>query len=120
MQIHTGLVHVVHRNHHTALGLAEIHQRSHIVVGGVDVCIHKRLLRFGNARGVGVGGRIINDFHRAVCQRQAILNAGRGGDEVQVEFPLQPLGDNLHVEKPQKSAAESKSQRGAGLGLKAQ
>src|SRR5699024_1440917 len=101
---HTGFVHVFHVDEHTALGLTQIHQRSHIVVGGVNVGIDKGLLLLDDAGGVRVGGRVVDDLHGAVGQRQAILNTGRSGDQIQVKPPLQTLGDDFHVQKPQETA----------------
>ncbi len=41
----------------------------------------------------------------------AVAHAGRRGDEVDVEFALQPLLRNFHVQQAQKAAAESESKR---------
>ncbi len=40
--------------------------------------------------------------------------------EIQIELPLQPLLDDLHVEHAQKAAAEAEAQGGGGLGLEGQ
>ena len=120
MQVHAGFVHIFHIDHNAALGLAQIHQRSHILVGGVDVGVDKRLLRLDNAGRVGVGGRVVDDLHGAVRQCQAVLDTGGGGDQFQVKLALQPLGDDLHMQQPQEAAAEAKAQRGAGFRLKSQ
>ena len=49
-----------------------------------------------------------------------IDDVGQGGDQVQVELPLQPLLDDLHVEHPQEAAPEAEAQGGGGLGLEGQ
>ncbi len=41
----------------------------------------------------------------------AVAHAGRGGDQVDAEFALQPLLHDLHVQQAQKSAAETEAQR---------
>ena len=120
MQVHAGLVHIFHVHQHAALGLAKVHQRAHIVVGGVDVGVDEGLLLLDDAGGVRVGGGVVDDLHRAVGHRQPVLDAGGGGDEVKVELPFQPLGDDLHVQEPQEPAAEAEAQGGAGLGFKSQ
>ena len=44
-------------------------------------------------------------------------DGGGGGNQLQVEFTLQPLLDDLHVEKPEKSAAETEAEGKRGFGL---
>ena len=97
MQVHASLIQVIHRNQGAALLLAQVHQRADIIVGGVNVGIHKWFFRLGNAGRVGVGGGGIDHFHRAVRQGQPVLNTGGGGDQVKVKLALQPLGDDFHV-----------------------
>ena len=40
----------------------------------------------------------------------AIANAGCGRDQTHIEFPLQALLDDLHVQQAEKSAAETEAQ----------
>ena len=49
-----------------------------------------------------------------------IDDAGQGGHQVQIEFPLQPLLDDLHVQQAKEAAAEAEAQRGTGFQLKGQ
>ena len=42
-------------------------------------------------------------------------NAGGGGDEVEVVFPLQALLNDLHVQQTQEAAPEAKAQGDGGL-----
>ena len=53
-------------------------------------------------------GRIVQLLHRAVGQMDAIDHAGRGGDEVEVEFALQPLVDDLQMQQPRKPQRKPK------------
>ena len=46
-----------------------------------------------------------------------IDDRGRGGDEVEVEFALEPLLDDLEMQQPEEAAAEAEAQRRRGLGL---
>ena len=80
--------------------------------------IHKRLFLLDDIGGVGVAGRIVDHLHSAVGQGKAVAHAGRGGDDIQIKFPFQPLGDDLHVQQAKEAAAEAEAQRGAGLQLK--
>ncbi len=43
-------------------------------------------------------------------------DAGRGGDEVEVELALQALLDDLHVQQAEEAAAEAEAQRGTVSG----
>ena len=48
------------------------------------------------------------------------MTRGQGGHQVQVELPLQPLLDDLHVEHAQKAAPEAEAQGHGGLRLEGQ
>ena len=47
-----------------------------------------------------------------------IRDAGGGGDDVEVEFALDALLDDLHVQQPQKAAAEAEAEGDGGIRLK--
>ena len=47
-------------------------------------------------------------------------DAGRGGDQIEVELALQPLLNDLHVQKAQEAAAEAVAQGHGGLRLEGQ
>src|SRR5581483_2978680 len=74
--------------------------------GGED----DRLFHFGDfilrrpARG------IVNFDDFAVGLVDLVADAGSGGDEIEIEFALQSLLNDLHVEQAEKAAAEAKSQ----------
>jgi hypothetical protein len=36
----------------------------------------------------------------------------RGGDQVEIELALQPVADDLQVQKPEEAAAEAEAERG--------
>ena len=120
MQVHARFIHILHVNEHAALGLAEVHQRADVIVGGVDVGIDERLLGLDDAGRVGVGRGVIDDLYRAVGQGQAVLDARRRGDKIEVKLTLQPLGDDFHVQQAQETAAEAKAQGSTGFRLKTQ
>ena len=45
------------------------------------------------------------------------MTRGRGRDQVDVEFALEPLADDLEMQEPEKAAAEAEAERGRGLHL---
>src|SRR6185436_17102528 len=53
----------------------------------------------------------------AVGEIDAIDDAWRRRDQVDVEFALEPLADDLEMEEPEKAAAEAEAERGRGLHL---
>ena len=120
MQVHPHIVQILHVDQDAALALAKIHQTAHIVVGGVQMHIHKGLLLLDDVAGVRVTGGVVDHLHSAVGQSQTVAHAGGGGDDVQIELPLQALGDDFHVQQTQKAAAEAEAQRGTGLQFKGQ
>ena len=75
------------------------------------------LLGAGDQGGVRVVGGVVNGDFAAVGELQPVHHAGGGGDQIQIVLPLQPLLDDLHVQKPQKAAPEAKTQGHRGLRL---
>ena len=69
------------------------------------------LKRLGYNRGVGVVCGVIHSYGLAVCKQEFILNARRGGNKVKVIFALKPFLNNFHMQKPQKAAAETETER---------
>ena len=122
MQVHARFIHILHVNEHAALGLAEVHQRADVIVGGVDVGIDERLLGLDDAGRVGVGRGVIDDLYQ--CRRSGSGGTGRPGVvvmmKIEVKLTLQPLGDDLHVQQAQEAAAEAKAQGSTGFRLKTQ
>ena len=53
----------------------------------------------------------------AVVEIDVIDDARRGGDELEIELALQPLGDDLQVQEPEEAAAEAEAERGGALRL---
>ena len=68
-------------------------------------------LRLGNLCRVGIVERSVDLQLRAVGLGDLVDDVGRGRDEIEVIFALEPLEDNLHVQKPQKAAAEAEAER---------
>ncbi|CAN3974124.1 Tyrosine recombinase XerD, partial [Dysosmobacter welbionis] len=63
---------------------------------------------------------IVHRDHGTVGLVHVVDDGGQGGHQIQVELPLQPLLDHLHVEHAQKAAPEAEAQGYGALRLKAQ
>ena len=61
--------------------------------------------------------RILDDLLRAVGLVDVILHVRHGGDQVEIEFALQPLAHDLHVQKAEEAAAKPEPQRHRRFGL---
>ena len=61
--------------------------------------------------------RIVDLDLLPVGERHLVDHRRRGRDQVEVEFALQPLLDDLEVQQPEKAAAEAEAQRRRGLHL---
>ena len=46
-----------------------------------------------------------------------IDHARRGGDQIEIEFALQPLAHDLQMQQAEKAAAKAEAQRGGGFGF---
>ena len=81
--------------------------------GGLD----PRLLDAVDLDGVGHVGGVVHLQLGAVVEIDVIDDAGRRGDELEIELALEPLGDDLQVQQPEEAAAEAEAQRRRALGL---
>src|SRR3981081_1648420 len=61
-------------------------------------------------------GVVDRDFLPA-AQSHPVLDGGGGAEQREVELALEALLDDLHVQQPEKAAAESKAKGGRGLWL---
>src|SRR5262249_7018133 len=62
--------------------------------------------------------RVVDFDQLAIEFLDAIADAGRGCDEVDVELALQAFLDDLEVQKPEEAAAETETERGGVFRLK--
>ena len=118
MNIHTVCVNIIHVLKNTAAFLTKIHNIAHVFLRGIDMGIGDRFLRLRYQRWVRIIGRVVDRDHLSVRLCDMVDNAWRSRNNVQIVFPFQALLDNLHMQKPQKTTAESKAQRDGGLRLK--
>ena len=117
MQFHAGGIEVLGILIDAAALLAEVHQSADVLRRGEDTGLDIRLLRFCDGGGIGIIGGVIDGELGAIGEGEVVDNAGGGGDEIEIEFPLQPLLDDLHVQKAKEAAAEAKAQGGGGFRL---
>ena len=98
--------------------LAEVHDIADVGGWREDIRSHERFLRRGNQRRVWVAGRVVNPALLPVGQLELVHNARQGGDNIEIELPLEPLLYDLHMQKPEEPAPETKPQRNRGFGFK--
>ena len=82
-----------------------------------DGDLHKRLVRLGDGDGVGVVVGVVHHDGAAVGLADLVDDGGQRGDKLQIKFALQTLLYYLHMQHPQKAAAEAKAQRDGALRL---
>ena len=64
--------------------------------------------------------RIVDFDHLAIGRGDAVTDAGRGGDQVDLELALQALLHDFEVQQAEKAAAEAEAERGGIFGLEAE
>ena len=64
------------------------------------------------ARSGHLCGVVDDELIGPMVELDAVLDAGRGGDEVEVELALETLLDDLHVEQAKESATEPEPEGG--------
>ena len=101
----------------TALLFDQLQDAAHILFVRQNLGDDDGLFNHLDLGGIRPARRIINFTLGAIGQRDLVANAGRGSDEVEVVLALQPLLDNLQMEQPEESTAESKPQRHGTLRL---
>ena len=100
----------------TAFG-AQLQDRAEILVGHHDRGLDPGLVDGGDARHVGIVGRVVEVDLLPVRERDVIDDRRCRRDDLQVELAFEPLLDDLHMKQPQKAAAETHAQRGGAFGL---
>jgi hypothetical protein len=120
VQLHQMGVQILHVLELAAPLLAHGHDVPHKVLRRDDGHLDVRLLRVLDGARIGVVVGVVHLHHGAVGLVDVVDDAGQRGHQVQVEFPLQPLLNDLHVQHAQKAAAEAEAQRCGGFRLKRQ
>ena len=117
VQFHQVGVQILHIPEDAPAVLAHGHDVAYIVGRRDDGHLGVGLPGFGDGAGVGVVVGVVHPDHAAVGFCHLVDDRGQCSHQIQVELPLQPLLDDLHVEHPQKAAAEPEAQGHRGLGL---
>ena len=117
MDIHTVGGKVRHILKNAAAVLAELHNRADIVGGRIDMRIRHRLLTVINTRGVWVMGGIVDFNAFAIRHVDSIDDARDRGHQIEIVFALQPLLDDLQMQKAQKAAPKAEAQCAGGFRL---
>ena len=81
--------------------------------GGLD----PRLFDSRHLHRIGHVDRVVQLLDRAVGEVNAVDDAGRRGDQLEVELALQALLHDLQVQKAQEAATVTEAERRRGLGL---
>ena len=93
----------------------QLHDDSHVPVGGDDGQIQDRLpdlLYFGGWREFS---RAVHQDGLPVGEHHLVGHSGGGQDQVQVVLPFQSLLDDFQVHQPQKPAAKAETQGDTAL-----
>ena len=96
---------------HAALFLAQLQDAADRFLGRDDHGGDHRLFDLLNRGGRRKFRGVVHFHHFAVGGGDAVAHARRGGDQVDIEFALQALLRDLHVQQAEKSAAETEAQR---------
>ena len=68
------------------------------------------LFDFGDLAGIEPARRVVDFDHLAVGLCDLVADAGGGGDEVEIEFALEALLNDFHVEQAEEAAAEAEAE----------
>ena len=108
---------VLHPLHLGPPALAQLHDRARVLARRDDGGLEHGLVDVVDAAGVGQLGRVVDVDLGAVGQEGPVGDAGRGGDEREVELALEALAHDLHVKQAEEAAAEPEAEGVGGLGL---
>ena len=106
--------------HHPALVDAQFDDIAQKFRLGDDLGLNVRLLNLVDLRHFGQSRGVVYLHHVALRRGDAVRHVGHGRDDIHVEFAVQTLLNDLHVQQTEKSAAESESQRQRALGFERQ
>ena len=65
----------------------------------------------------GMSAGLCSSFMVPSVMCMLVDDRGRGGDQVEVEFALEPLLDDFQMQQPEEAAAEAEAERGRGFHL---
>ena len=108
---------ILERLLHAALVLAELQDAADVLGRRQDHRRDDRLLDRRDAAGVGQLRRAVDLLDHAVGRGHPVQHARRRRHQVHVEFALETLLDDLHVQQPEEAAAEPEAERDRRLRL---
>ena len=106
--------------HHAALVDAEFDDVAQKFGLGDDLREDIGFFDLGDLGHFGQSRRVVHLHHVALRRGDAVRHVGHGRDDVHVEFAVEALLNDLHVEQSEETAAESESQRQRTLRLECQ
>jgi len=111
------LAHVLKTALRAAFFLKQTEDAAEVFVGRHDDGGVDRLLDPVNVAGRRQMGGIFDEQLLARPADDAVTYAGCGGDQVELELPLQPALDDVHVQQAEKAATKAEAQGGGGFGI---
>ncbi|MDR8793368.1 hypothetical protein FEP87_05596 [Burkholderia multivorans] len=102
---------ILHVDLRAALLFAQRDHGADVVLRHVQVHGDDRLADLGDARGLRHLRRVLDHDRRAVALHDLVDDRRCGRDEVHVEFALEPLLHDFHVQQPEEAAAETEAER---------
>ena len=97
--------------------LAQLEDAAEIFVRHHDGRLDPRLLDALDLGRIRHVGRVVHLDHRAVVHVEVVDDARRRGDQIEIEFAVEALGDDLKMQQAEKAAAEAEAERGGGFHL---
>ncbi len=108
---------IIHILKSTASVLAKLHNISHIIARSVNMGVCHGFFRLFNKSGVGVICRIVYTNYFSVCFCNFVNNTRSSCNNIQIVFAFKSFLYDFHMQKPQKSASETKPQRNRSFGF---
>ena len=102
---------------YAAAVLTQFEHVAEVFVGDEDRRLDPRLFEVVDKGEVGHVGGVVQFLHRPVLHVDVVDDGGRGGDQLDVIFALDPVADDFEVQKAQKAAAEAETEGGGGFHL---
>ena len=100
-----------------ALLRAQRDDRAHIFLRHVQINGHDRFAHLFDPRGIRHLRRIVDHDHGAIAHDDFVDHRGCGGNEVHIEFALETLLHDFHVQQAEESTTKTKTQRLGYFGL---
>src|SRR5687768_3198711 len=107
---HTIFRHILEFSLHAALFVEQREYPAEECVVRKDGCLDERFFYLRYTTDVGHLRWGIDLLDHAVGGRHPITHTGRGRDQLEIKFSLEPLLDDLHVQQAEEAAAKSETE----------